>query len=60
MTALQSTDFFTYCIDETSVFKLDNFGNPIMLLLITVCGAIGVKVMISAVGSTIGPPQDRL
>ena len=31
-----------------------------MLLLITVCGAIGVNVRISAVGSTMGPPQDKL
>ena len=31
-----------------------------MLLFITVWGAIGVNVIISAVGSTIGPPQDRL
>ena len=31
-----------------------------MLLLITVWGAIGVKVNISAVGSTIGPPHERL
>ena len=31
-----------------------------MLLLITVWGAIGVNVKIFAVGSTIGPPQDRL
>ena len=30
------------------------------LLLSTVCGAIGVIVIICAVGSTIGPPQDKL
>ena len=32
----------------------------IMLLLMIVCGAIGVSVIISAVGSTIGPLHDRL
>ena len=35
-------------------------SDKIMLLLIIVCGAIGVRVIICAVGSTIGPPHDKL
>lgn len=35
-------------------------SDSMMLLLIIVWGAIGVNVMISAVGSTMGPPQERL
>ena len=38
---------------------IESFDKTI-LLFITVCGAIGVNVNISAVGSAIGPPHDRL
>ena len=32
----------------------------IMLLVFSVCGAMGVMIVMAALGDTIGPPADRL